>query len=447
MKIPRNLLLIAFAVVIAAQMGLAQTTAVGVHQQLLTAISTGKAQPVVPANSVPAGFARPHVWIADLLGGGTPNALPTFCNKFNSSGKLNICPNGMKTAYGTGNIIGANGGAGITIGIVDAFNYPDLQATLDQFDSDMGLPACNAGNGCLTILNENGGSTITAGFNSGWAVETALDVQWAHAMAPNAKILLVEGDTNSGDDLFTAELTAQTLADTITNSWGFGGEFVGEDSDDFLLNVNIPTFFSSGDSGAPTQWPCSSPFVTCVGGTTLTLNTTTLARASETAWAGSGGGCSAIELIPGYQSTYGVTTCGSFRGTPDIAADADPNTGAIVALSGAATGVAGINYFRVGGTSLASPMMAATYADIMSARVSFGKSKFGQLGGPLYQAFHNNYKYFYFDVTVGNNTNTNSPSCCFAGPGYDLVTGLGVPNGPDQGNRFFGIVYNPPPPE
>jgi subtilase family serine protease len=257
-----------------------------------------------------------------------------------------------------------------------------------------------------------------------------LDLEWAHAMAPGAKLVLVEGCTNSFADLATALTTAVGMADIISNSYG-SLEFGGETGLDSVYNVNKPILFSSGDNGTPTSYPCASPYVTCVGGTTLNVNGA-FQRVSETGWAGSGGGCSQFEAKPSYQSGNGITVCSSTRATPDIAAIADPATGVAVWDSGNG------GYFLVGGTSLATPVMAGIFADDMQAK---GGKFLHQIDDDLYtRGCHGTVNcigpgqinpYFFFDVVLGSN---GLP----AGPGYDMVTGMGVAVGKSMGG-LYGI--------
>ena len=335
----------------------------------------------------------------------------------------------MVTAYGVNQIVGGNGGNGMTIAIVDAFYYASAEADLNYFSTAMGLPACTVASGCFTHVDQNG---IVAGgtADDGWELETMLDVEWAHAMAPKAKILLVHSNDSSYGSMLTALMYAYQHADIVSNSYG-SGEFNGETSLDSIFAASaVPLLFSSGDGGAPATYPCSSPFVTCVGGTTLNVNSS-YQRTSETGWSDSGGGCSAWEPSQTWQSGIATAKCSTSRGTPDVAADADPYTGVAVYDSGNG------GWWIVGGTSLSTPLTAGIYANVMTARVSFGKPKFGFMNPSLYQAARNNYAYFYFDVTSGNN---GLP----AGTGYDLVTGLGVSKAAAMANRFFGLIYNVP---
>jgi subtilase family serine protease len=422
----RMLFLLPAVLLMVGQIGLAQQSSIATPgQTAVLAMAIGQPLPVVPANAVPHGLNRPHVWVAAFLGANgsaSPFALPSFCNK-PSGPSFVFCPNGIQTAYGINQIIGGNGGAGRTIAIVDAFHYAGAAVDFNKFNTDMGLPACTTGSGCFTQVNQTGGPPSAPG-DTGWELETMLDIEYAHAMAPNAKILLVEGDSNSFANLIIAETYAAAHADIVSNSYG-AGEFAGENGLDASYALGKPLLFSSGDNGAPTSYPCSSINATCVGGTKLTVNTTTLVRTAETGWSGSGGGCSAFEPVQAYQN--GLVPCQS-RATPDISADADPNSGVAVWDSGNG------GYFLVGGTSLACPLTAGLFADITTARVAFGQAKFTFLNKSLYHGAVSNYPYFYFDVLTGSN---GFP----AGPGFDLVTGLGVSKGAAMANRFFGLIF------
>ena len=215
-------------------------------------------------------------------------------------------------------------------------------------------------------------------------------------------------------------------------------EFVGESTFDPVYITPVPILFSSGDGGAAGKgYPCASPYVTCVGGTRLMpVSITDFHRGTETGWSGSGGGCSLPEeALPGYQSGNGVTIC-STRAMPDISADADGNTGVIVYDSGNG------GHFRVGGTSVSCPLMAGMFADLDTARTTVVPTflRKAKLAGSASASFVNNglylkyaghntgnpYVFYYFDILTGNNGFA-------AGPGYDLVTGLGVLSAPHAG--------------
>lgn len=443
----RTLLIFCLALLVLPQFVLAQTAST-VQQLAVVARSVPHGLPVVPAKSVAAGHARPTVWVADYVGKPLvqPNLpvkpnLPSFCNVTNSRGGFNWCPNALQIAYDVNNIVAANGGAGMTIAIVDAFHYKNVESDLAFFNSEMGLPACTKASGCFSNLDQNGNdaSTTTCASNGGWELETMLDVEWAHVMAPNAHIMLVEGCTNSFDDLAAAVQTAVSKgADVVSNSYG-AGEFAGESTLDSQYFHAVPILFSSGDDAAAGKsYPCASSNVTCVGGTRLMPKSSTdFHRGTETGWVDSGGGCAiAEEPVPSWQSNNGVGLCGATRNMPDIAAVGDPDTGVIVYDSGNG------GHFRVGGTSVSCPLMAGLFADLDTARTTVvpsflrkpklagsASANFVNIGLYLKYAGHNTgnpYVFYYFDVIGGNNGFD-------AIAGYDLVTGLGVLNGTHAG--------------
>ena len=293
-------------------------------------------------------------------------------------------------------------GAGTTIAIVDAYNDPNAESDLGVFSSQFGLPACTTANGCFSKVDQTGGTTYPR-TDSGWALEISLDIQWAHAIAPGAKILLVEAKSNSFTNLLAAEDYASAHAKYVSNSWG-GSEFSGESVYDSHFTANGVSFFvSSGDAGTPASYPSASPNVISVGGTTLSFDGSG-AFSNETGWSGSGGGCSAYEAAPPAQSgfsQYQHVNCGTKRATPDVSLDADPASGVSVYDSVNYQGQSG--WWTVGGTSASSPMWAARSADagtVVDAGYVYGNS------------------ITYRDITAGN----NGESCLV---GYDLVTGRG----------------------
>src|SRR5208337_1467923 len=278
----------------------------------------------------------------------------------------------------------------------------------------------------------------TISTNSGWAIEISLDVEWAHAIAPQATILLVEASSSSLTDLMNAVYYATTTYATTTAgiaapvkavsmSWG-SSEFSTESTYDsyFTSTSGIVFFASSGDNGAGVIWPSSSPNVVSVGGTTLDV-TSTGALISETAWSGSGGGVSAYEPQPAYQTNYGLTY--AKRSTPDVSYDADPNTGVYVYDTTPYEGESG--WWDVGGTSVGAPQWAAIQALGLSANnVNFYQD-----------AISASYPSYFRDITSGSNGYQ-------AGTGYDLVTGLGSPvttNFAPQTTPDFTISASPNP--
>ncbi len=316
-----------------------------------------------------------------------------------SSSPTGLSPATIKSAYNFSTSLTA--GAGQTIAIVDAYDHPSIESDLNVFSSQFGLPACTTANGCFKKVNQTGGTKYPR-TNSGWALEIALDVEWAHAIAPGAKILLVEADSNSFANLLAAEDYAKTHANYVSNSWG-ASEFSGENSyDSHFAQSGVSFFVSSGDAGLPAEYPSSSPNVISVGGTTLHFSGGNFT--SETGWSSSGGGCSLYENATSVQSgfgTYGQVGCGGKRATPDVSLDADPASGVSVYDSVRYQGQKG--WFTVGGTSASSPMWAARSADA---------------GAVVNSSYVYGSNISYRDITSGNNG-----AACLVG--FDLVTGRG----------------------
>lgn len=311
------------------------------------------------------------------------------------------------------------------IGIVDAYNYPTAMADLNAFSTQFGLPAVTSTTFKVLYAGGTGGCAGTEPTNNpGWETEQAIDIEWAHAMAPNAKIFLVEAASNAFSDLLAAEdcaskQVAAAGGGEISNSWG-GTEFSTEtSSDSHFTTANVVYFASTGDS-AGTEWPSVSPNVVAVGGTaTSRINSgTTFGNFSlEVAWEDGGGGLSQYEARPTYQS---VLPSATHRQVPDVASDADPNTGVWVYDNNATTGCC---WYIAGGTSVASP----TWAGIVNSAGSFAASSTAELT-TIYNAYASttNYPLDYRDVNSGR---------CGAYDGYksgtkwDDCTGVGSPKG------------------
>jgi subtilase family serine protease len=344
-------------------------------------------QPVCPGPANP-GSTRCHARV--VTRGGQPFATAT---------PAGLSPANIKTAYNFPT--SSTAGAGKTIAIVDAYDAPNAEADLAVFSSTFSLPACTTANGCFQKVNQTGGTKYPRA-DAGWALEIALDVQWAHAIAPGAKILLVEATNNSFANLLAAEDYAKTHATYVSNSWG-ASEFSGENGyDSHFVQPGVSFFVAAGDAGLPAEYPSSSPNVISVGGTTLSFNGSTFT--GETGWSEGGGGCSVYENATAAQagySGYGQVNCGGKRATPDVALVADPASGVAVYDSTRYQGRAG--WFVVGGTSASSPMWAARSAvagTTVDAAYVYGNS------------------ITYRDITSGN----NGAPCQ---PGFDLCTGRG----------------------
>jgi subtilase family serine protease len=307
-----------------------------------------------------------------------------------------------------------------TIAIVDAYDDPTAGSDLNAYSSYYGLPACTTANGCFQKVNQDGNSGPYPSANAGWALEIALDVETAHQICQNCKILLVETDSNSFTNLTAGVNTAASLGATeISNSWG-GSEYSGETSDTSFNHPGIAITASSGDSGYGAEYPASSPYVIAVGGTSLNVNGSN-GWNGETVWSGAGSGCSAYASAQAWQTSnpnWSQTGCGTKRGVADVAADADPNTGASVYDTTQYQGQSG--WFTLGGTSLSAPLIAGVYALAGGGSASYPASvPYGhQSDSPA--TLH--------DVTSGSDGNC-ATIMCHGAVGYDGPTGVGTPNG------------------
>jgi len=308
----------------------------------------------------------------------------------------------------------ANKGIGITVAIVDAYGNPRAQADLNTYDKTYGLPATTI----TTIYPQGKVGTV----DEGWALETNLDVQMVHAIAPNAKIVLEAAKTPTDGDLYAAVKDAYTHHGATVVSMSFGGSEsaseTGAIGDGMFAAGNakgVSFTASSGDSGTGAQYPAASPYVTAVGGTTLNVRANGT-YVSETAWNGSGGGLSMYEKRPTYQIGFNKNTK---RGLPDVAMVADPNTGVNVYDSFGYNGQKG--FFVLGGTSVAAPMFAGVLALANQGRTSVLKNTDTQ----LYTLTKTHYTTYFHDITSGDNGSCGT--ICNAHNGYDYVTGLGSP--------------------
>jgi subtilase family serine protease len=324
-----------------------------------------------------------------------------------TTGPVGFGPVQFRTAYG----LPSSASKVQTIAIVDAYNDPNIEADLGVYSKHYGLPACTKANGCFKKVNQAGGTGYPK-TNAGWALEISLDVEIAHAICPNCKILLVEATSNSVANLMAAEDYAVKHANIVSNSWG-GSEFSSETTSAYNGHFNhpgIPITFSSGDSGFGVQFPASSQYVTAVGGTTLTINSNNT-RKNETVWSGAGSGCSAYQAKPTWQKDSGCIR----RTVADVSADANPTTGAAVYDSVIYQGHSG--WFKVGGTSLSSPIIAAVFALAANAASTIDAS------------YAYSHRTGFFDVISGSNGTCNVSYLCSAKSGYDGPSGLGAPKG------------------
>jgi hypothetical protein len=353
-------------------------------------------------------------------------------------------PDQLRTAYGINGITFMGGtmtgdGSGQTIAIVDAYNDPNIVGDLDGFDHNVYLSASakaagttlytqyGAASSFLTAFDQNGNvinpanetSVPNAPLSTVWGSEISLDVEWAHAIAPGARIDLVECKFSTTSNLYMGAATAGGLSGVSAVSMSFGGpEISGEKSfDSDFVHPGVTFLAASGDNGSLfVEYPATSPNVVAVGGTTLNLNGNNT-WASETGWTGSGGGPSAFETEPSYQ--VGVQNTGS-RTTPDVSMDAAPNTG--VAIYDSYNYGSSTPWAKVGGTSLATPCWAGLIAIANQGRIANGLSVLNASSPTQTQTFlYNLSSSDFHDITSGSN------GIYSAGPGYDEVTGLGSP--------------------
>ncbi|GGR18059.1 hypothetical protein GCM10008957_33540 [Deinococcus ruber] len=320
----------------------------------------------------------------------------------------------MRAAYGFN--AASSTGAGQTIAIVDAYDDPSIANDLAVFKAQYGITGCN-----LTKVNQSGGTKLPR-TNSGWAQEISLDVEWACAIAPGANILLVEASSASLSNLLAGVDYAAKHANVVSMS--FGGGDTGSSSYDTHFNVPGKSFVaSSGDNGTGASYPATSPFVLAVGGTTLPLNADGSRAGAETVWSGSGGGVSTSESEPAYQSAFPIPNTGGKRGIPDVAYNADPQTGVAVYDSTPNQGSSGWLVF--GGTSAGAPQWAALIA-LTDAGRSTPVATSSASTSPYYNAATASvYTSNYTDITSG--TNGTCGSVCTAAVGYDFATGVGSP--------------------
>jgi subtilase family serine protease len=296
-------------------------------------------------------------------------------------------------------------GGSRAIAIVDAYHYPTAMSDLSVFSAQFGLPAPTSANFQVVFANNRQPQV-----NADWNIEEAMDIEWAHAMAPSAKIYLVEAASSNFSDLLQAVSVANSLVSSagggeVSISWG-GSEFSGETSYDSSFTQSRVVYFASSGDSPGVIWPSTSPNVVSVGGTSLSRNPTTGNFQGEVAWQLGGGGPSVYETRPSYQSAI-LAIVGTQRGTPDVAADADPSTGVWVYA---------YPYWNiVGGTSVAAPV----WAGIVNSAGGFSASTQSELS------------------TVYTNPGTTDITVGSCGPnqgymakgGWDFCTGLGSPLG------------------
>jgi subtilase family serine protease len=303
---------------------------------------------------------------------------------------------------------------GRTVAIVDAYGYPKLARDLKIYRAQFGLPLCTKANGCLKVMNQNGGTQLPA-FDLGWAGEQALDVDAVSATCPDCKIIMVQANSNSFVDLGKAVNTAAARAGVvaISNSYGTtGGDAPDSTYGHFYNHPGIAVTASTGDNGYQGgSYPASSRYTTAVGGTTLVTAGTPRGWA-ETVWSGAGSGCSTYNVALPVQS--GFNTGCPRRAMADVAAAADPGQGGLAVYF--PTSVMSSTWAQIGGTSESAPIIAAVYA--LSGHTS---------GYP--NALPYNHPNGLYDIKSGSNGTCPVTQWCNARVGWDGPTGVGTPHG------------------
>lgn len=332
------------------------------------------------------------------------------------------CPISGQLAGGDNGLPNAIGGSQI-IALVDAYDYPTAYNDLTIFSEQFGLPLlprCSESvtTSCFEQLYASGSKPTS---NGSWGLEEALDIEWAHAMAPQASIVLVEATSDSLANLFSAVAVASQFVISnagkgeVSMSWG-SDEFSGEAFyDGYMQTAGVVYFAAAGDTGGEVIYPSASPYVVSAGGTSVNRNASG-GFESETTWSDGGGGASLVEPVPAYQQPV-VNLVKTKRGTPDLAFDANPNTGVFVYDSTRYDGSAG--WWLVGGTSVASPALAG----IANLARSFAPSTADQLSliygicgtGRSTACTATNYR----DITSGSSGRNR------AAIGWDFTTGVG----------------------
>jgi len=404
----------------------------------------GSAPVIVGASTEPSGpraSAMRALVQPSAATGVTPSATTVVATVFS--------PAQIRAAYGLPALVTTNPtpaqaaamGAGQTIYIVDAYHDPNAAAELAAFNTKFGLPGCTtkpatsplapaSKTGCEFIVaysSATGGMTSTVpAYNASWSTEIALDVQWAHATAPYARIVLIEAPDSGISSMSEAIRVANNMGPgAVSMSFGaIEGSWM-TNFDTVFSGANMSYFAATGDSGAGVAWPSVHKNVIAVGGTTLAYDGVN-AR-SETSWSGTGGGMSAYVAAPTYQTSMvpGMGTVAR-RMVADVAFNADPRTGQYTAVQNPGATVA--KWMSVGGTSLSTPQWAGISAIVNATRVLNSKVALADMHPALYSQISTapaTYSSAFADISLGSD---GTCVTCTAKVGYDQLSGLGTPN-------------------
>jgi hypothetical protein len=414
------------------------------HALILLALCSLAGSAVGGRAAVASADSAPAASFVRACADAPPGQMACFALR-RTTGVIATIPAGVNAAaavngYGPADLDSAyklptNLGAGRTVAIVDAQDDPDAESDLGTYRSQFGLPACTTANGCFRKINQNGATSPLPSPDTGWASEIMLDLEMVSATCPLCKILLVEANSATDANLGTAvnQAVAQGAV-AVSNSYG-GSESSSDPSvgATYYQHPGVAITVSSGDEGYGVEFPASSPYVTSVGGTSLTRSTSNARGWTETVWStsaseGAGSGCSKYETKPSFQTDTGCT----HRTVADVSADADPATGVAVYDQ---YGSGGWTVF--GGTSVSSPIIASIYA---------------MASPPPANVYPVQYPYAdpsgLFDVTSGSNGTCSPSYLCTAEVGYDGPTGLGTPDGvaafgPVTASNDFSVAVSP----
>ena len=357
-------------------------------------------------------------------------------------------------------------GAGQTIYVIAAFDDQQIVGELGAFNQLFGIPACTSktlataatlplsapsANACeFYKVYSTPSASIAASapaWNASWSVEIAMDVQWAHAIAPLARIVLVEASDATSASMEGAIGLANKMGPGMV-SMSFGGAegsyVTGLDS--YFQQAGMSYFAATGDSGEAVSWPSVSPYVVSVGATSLSYNGS--GSRSEVAWSKTGGGVSAYEPAPAYQSKNvpGMQAYGH-RAAADVAFNGDPNSGQYVAVIPNQTtcSFCQVSWVTAGGTSLSTPQWAGLVAIVNAMRIQSGKAALGDPHSALYTQIASSatsYASAFADITQGSD---GSCAVCATTKGYDVPTGLGTPNAAQLISTLTGITVTSAP--
>jgi subtilase family serine protease len=381
-----------------------------------TSGSSAAAQSVAAASALPPGSARRNstnarAFAAECSSTGSATGVGN-CSNIEVAGTAlgpttpvaqipGLHPADLQSAYNTPS---ATAGAGQTIGIVIVNNDPNLAADLAVYRSTFGLPACTIASGCLRIIP----AEILTQADVNWSHELSIDVDMTSAMCPKCKLLVVEAkSTNEVDLQFAISVAVLNGANVISNSYVIPES--GTEKTSSWSHPGVTIVAAAGDQGYTTaNWPAASTDVVAVGATTLTRSPATARGWTESAWGGTGSGCSAVAAKPSWQTDTGCAK----RTIADVAAVGDPSTPVAVYDSYEDSG-----WIQMGGTSVATPIVAGVYALAANGSSITGASTLYSHRSAL-------------NAIIGGDNGNCSPSyLCTAGTGYSGPVGLGSPNG------------------